>query len=252
MTQDDDGYVDQLIRPASFLLQILSGGEIDQYADAQSKTCSFDSHEFVSLLEQMNKLRDMKTTQRPWERLEPFLSGQIKAYVDELGSMEDYLCIRETFFDIWEITGFPNSERELRYPAHLYDWLGMNSASQHKDEAWSFIEFCLSYATRFSNTSDRFVVTSDAFSRQSHHDYENSIDVMGPALFDGGGTTRFDSTTQEETDFLWEMTKHLYLYEDSNLLRVISEESKAYFGGDISAQEAAERIQNRASLVLGE
>jgi hypothetical protein len=113
-------------------------------------------------------------------------------------------------------------------------------------------EFCLSYATRFSNTSDRFVVTSDAFSRQSHHDYENLIDVMEPALFDGGGTMRFDSTTQEETDFLWEMTKHLYLYEDSNLLRVISEESKAYFAGDISAQEAAERIQNRASLVLGE
>lgn len=75
---------------------------------------------------------------------------------------------------------------------------------------------------------------------------------MEPTLFDGGGTMRFDSTTQEETDFLWEMTKHSYLYEDSNLLRVISEESKAYFAGDISAQEAAERIQNRASLVLGE
>ena len=252
MVQDKDGYVDQTIWQTGFLLQILSGAEIDRYVDTQGKTCSFDSPEFVSLLEQLDRLGDMKQVQKPWERLEPFSSGQISAFVDELGCMEDYLCIRTTFFDTWEITGFPNSRRELRYPAHLYDWLGINSASRHKDEVWGFVEFCLSYASRFSGVSDRFVVTRDAFSRQSRHDYDNLVDVLGSNLLDGGGTTRFDSTTQEETDFLWEVTEHLYLYEDSNLMKVISEESRAYFAGGISAQEAAERIQNRAGLVVGE
>ena len=252
MTQDRDGYIDQTIWPSNFLLQILSGAEMDRYVDPQSKTCSFDSEEFVRLLEQMDQLGDMKSTQRPWERLEPFSSGQIRAFADELGSMEDYLCIRTTFFDTWEITGFPNSGRELRYPAHLYDWLGINSSSQHKDEAWSFVEFCLSYASRFSSFSDRFVVTTKAFSRQSHHDYDIRIYNVTSDLVDGGGTMTFDPITQEETDFLWEMTEHLYLYEDSNLLKVIGEEAGAYFAGDISAEEAAKRIQNRASLVVGE
>ena len=251
MMQDKDGYVDQTIWQTDFLLRILSGAEMDRYVDTQGKTCSFDSQEFVSLLEQLDKLGDMKKVQKYWERLEPFSAGQIRAFVDELGSMGDYLCIRTTFFDTWEITGFPNSKRELRYPAHLYDWLGINSASRHKDEAWGFVEFCLSYASRFSSASDRFVVTRDAFSRQSRHDYDDLIDVIS-VLIDYRGTRRFDSTTQEETDFLWEITEHLYLYEDSNLIKVISEESGAYFAGDISAQEAAERIQNRASLVVGE
>ena len=62
----------------------------------------------------------------------------------------------------------------------------------------------------------------------------------------------FAPATQEETDFLREIPEHLYLYENENLLRVISEEASAFFAGDISAREAAERIQNRASLVLAE
>ena len=48
------------------------------------------------------------------------------------------------------------------------------------------------------------------------------------------------------------MTEHLYLYENPSLMEVINEEASAFFAGDISAKEAAERIQNRASLVIGE
>ena len=48
------------------------------------------------------------------------------------------------------------------------------------------------------------------------------------------------------------MTEHLYFYENENLVQIISEEAGAFFAGDISAQEAADRIQNRANLLLGE
>ena len=44
----------------------------------------------------------------------------------------------------------------------------------------------------------------------------------------------------------------MYFYENKNLFEIISEDASAYFAGGISSQEAAELIQNRADLVLGE
>ena len=76
---------------------------------------------------------------------------------------------------------------------------------------------------------------------------------MGNYFYDSSnGDVIFEPTNQEETDFLREISEHLYLYENQNLLQIISEEADAFFAGDISAEEAAERIQNRASLVLSE
>lgn len=253
MTADENVYADIFVWPESFLIQILSGAEMDHYVDADHKTCSFDSEEFVSLLEELNKLSEMEMVSKKQERFELLRSGNLRVMVDELSCMEDYLCIRESFLDTWEISGFPNSAGQLRYPAKLYDWLGINSASEYKEEAWNFIEFCLSYASRSDDATDRFVVTTDKFRQQTRHDNLDLIFVrMNLFLEDLGGTMEFDATDQEESDFLWEISEHLYLYENENLLRIISEEASAFFKGDISADEAAKRIQNRASLIIAE
>lgn len=253
MAGGDGTYIDCLVYPRYFLLQILTGAEMGRYVDAGNKSCSFDSEEFVGLLEQLAKLGDMQMVMKQTDRFEPIRSGQLMAVVDELDCMGDYLCIRSSFSDAWEIAGFPNSDGELRYPARLCDWLGMNSASRHKEEAWDFIQFCIAYTSRSDNASHRFAVTKNKFYEQTQYKDTDNYLVMGNYFYDSSnGDVIFEPTNQEETDFLREISEHLYLYENQNLLQIISEEADAFFAGDISAEEAAERIQNRASLVLGE
>lgn len=256
--EGEDEYVDMFMWPQTFLTQVLSGAEMDRYVDTENSSCSFDSEEFISLLEQTARLADMQMIMDHRSRFEPFRSGRLSAIVDELGCMGDYLCIRASLSDVADITGYPNSGRELRYPAKLYDWLGINSASEHKEEAWGFVEFCLAYISRSDDVADRFAVTKDKFDRQTRFDGDDgsgslSYQVLGNFfLAPGYGIVDFGPATQEETDFLREIPEHLYLYENENLLRIISEEASAFYAGDISAREAAERIQNRASLVLAE
>ena len=253
MAGDEGTYIDYLVWPNSLLLQILFGAEIDHYIDEENKSCSFDSPEFVNLLERLNPLKDMEMIGAREERAALFHSGQLKAIVEEMNCMEDYLCIREAFSDTVVIAGFPNSEGELRYPATLYDWMGINSASKHKDAAWDFIDFCLSYTSRSDNVADRFTVLKSKFDLQTQYEDDslylvtwNDYDVSGNGLYD------FDPTTQAETELLQGISDHLFYYDNQNLWQIIQEETSAFFAGDISAQEAAKRIQNRANLVLGE
>ena len=157
-----------------FLLQILSGAEMDHYVDESGRSSSFAGKEFVRLLETLDKLSDLNFVSKRVERAELFHAGRLRAVVEEMNCLDDYFCIRSAFSGKGKIAGFPNSAGELRYPAKLYDWLGINSASEHKEEAWGFVEFCLSYTSRSDNFTDRFVVTKDKFQQQISYEESGS------------------------------------------------------------------------------
>lgn len=252
MAQGEDTYIDYLVFPKDLLLQMLFGAEMDHYVDEENKSCSFDSEEFVGFLEKLAALEDLEMIGDRTERATFFHSGQLPVVVEELNCMMDYLCIREAFSGSGRITGFPNSKGEQRYPARLYDWMGINSASEYKEEAWSFIQFCIAYTSHSDNVSDRFVIMEDKFNEQTQFSDREEL-LIWPNDYDyWTGYQKVAPTTQEDSDFLWEVTEHLYLYENPSLMEVINEEASAFFAGDINAKEAAERIQNRASLVIGE
>ena len=253
MTQDEQGYADCLVWPMGLLLSILSGAEMDRYVDEENGSCSFDSKEFVAFLEALAVLDDRERIKEREERAERFQAGELSVIVEELNCLADYFYFRDTFSGTARIVGFPNSRGELRYPANLYDWMGINSASKYKKEAWSFIEFCLSYTSRCDEVNDRFAVTKDMFERQTSH--EETTDRGIKTRNDYGRNflgEKIAATTQEETDFLRGIADHLYFYENSDLMQIIEEEAAAFFAGDIRAEEAAKRIHNRAMLVLGE
>lgn len=233
---------------------ILSAGEIGRYVDETNQSCSFDSEEFIRLLEAVKTLKDLEWMGNWKMRAELFRDRQLTVIREELSCMADYLLMRDTFADCARIVGYPNSDRELRYPVTLYDWLGINNASEHKEEAWSFIEFCLSYTSKADKGSDRFAVTKDTFERQTRFDEETEQGYIFQSIYSGEyfdwENTAF--TTKEETDWLRGLTGHLFYFENDNLMKIITEEAAAYFAGDKSAQEAAKIIQSRVSLLIGE
>lgn len=256
MRQDGEVYIDYIVYPKLLLSQILFGAEMDRYVDEENRSCSFDSEEFVKLLEGLAALKDLEMIGERADRKELFHAGQLPVIVGEMDCLGDYMGVRECFSGVGRIAGFPNSSGELRYPARLCDWMGINSASQYKEDAWGFIEFCLSYTSRCDDVEDRFVVTKSKFEKQTQYERPR-VGFSSPGFGEYSNDVHKNwwevaPTTQEDSDFLWEVTEHLYLYENPSLMEVINEEASAFFAGDITAKEAAERIQNRASLVIGE
>ena len=200
---NEQGYRDWKIWPRSFLIEILFGAEMDRFVDEENHSCSFDSEEFVRLLETFAALSDREAIPDAKERAELFESGRLNVIVEDLNCMGEYFFIRSNFSGLGRIAGFPNSKRELRYPVQLCDWLGINSASKHKEEAWSFIEFCLLNTSCCDVINDRFAVTEDVFERQTRYekttycpiqrnfDYSDKILEWGHSVHDTGGDGLF-------------------------------------------------------------
>lgn len=251
---NEGNYVDYMIWPNVLLNQILSGAEMDRFVDEANKSCSFDSEEFIGLLEGLASLGERQKPGQLTDRADFMHAGKTNVVLGELESMADYLSIRDSFSDVARITGFPTSSGELRYPAELFDWLGINSASEHKSEAWDFIEFCMDYTSRADNVNERFVLTKDKFEQQTQYDTEeyhlvNWFPHYSSVMID---LENLPPVTGEETDFLREISEHLYFYENHRLLQIIEEEAASFFEGQKSAGEAAELIQNRAQMLLNE
>lgn len=56
----------------------------------------------------------------------------------------------------------------------------------------------------------------------------------------------------EQTDALFAESQQLFYYHDRELFNIVMEEAEVYFNGDITAAEAARRIQNRVEIYLAE
>ena len=97
------------------------------------------------------------------------------------------------------------------------------------------------------------MVLKDKFEQQIRYDKSGSYFIWRNDYDENfEGWQEIASVTPEETELLREITEHLYFYENKSLFQIINEEAAAFFDGNISSQEAAERMQNRANLLLGE
>lgn len=165
----------------------------------------------------------------------------------------DYASAEETVAigDMYIFSGYSDG----LYMADQNRMWRINVADGSLEAFFEWQDINLNYTSRCDNLTDRFVVLKDKFMQQicfegvrsgSHYILRNDYDGNWE------GYHELKPVTQEEIEMLRGMTEHIYFYENENLVQIISEEAGAFFAGDISAQEAADRIQNRANLLLGE
>ena len=73
--------------------------------------------------------------------------------------------------------------------------------------------------------------------------------------YNGANEITIDPLTQEECDlfedFIINIKPNTYYYNEE-IYNIITEESNAYFAGDKSAEQTAEIIQNRVSILISE
>lgn len=221
------------------LLAWMSRFALAQFVDWDAGTCSFDSPDFVALLEKCN---EQPSDPEPG-------GGDLGVPDDGLGVLTFTqiqgvinLCFfREGFGGDYSFTGFPNSVGNGSvYSMNLR--FAMASASENKEGVWEFLRFCLLNGD-YEDVGVGIPFAADEIDKQIAL-YMEGIDWYGREV----------KLNQTDVDKFHTLLDNTAMIEgiDQTLLDIISEEAAAYFSGDRTAEDCAARIQSKASIYVSE
>lgn len=234
----------------------------ESYVNWEEGSCSFDSDDFVTLLQKLKKFSNanynISSEGTLAERLHrrEYLTLQVSIYMDS--RMDSYLNIKDVSGNEYEIVGYPGDDNTLQYHM-LYDKMyGMNAASEKKEGAWAFLEYLLSGEVQGELAKTEFPARQDVLEAviQEAIDFEPPENYRGSThnVYTGEKIKGYRPFTEEDGQAVLEMVEHVYRFSvmGADISYILLEEVKYYFDGDKSAKEVAGLIQNRIQLYLDE
>jgi len=241
------------------LLDDLMAGEGGKYIDWESGTCSFDSEDFIRLLQAVREARITGSEAADESGDAGFLAGKYLVADYLISSAAPYAAVRDSLRGYGEFAGYPGSSGGPCYLLHPAAAFGLNSSSLHKEDAWAFLEYLMSEdflahgQLGFPARRDAFEEYLDRNLFRQHGEVNKWTD---PFTREEREDVPVPEVTEEDKAALRFMADHLY-YDDrmagsAEYRKIIWEESGAFFAGEKSAEDAAALIQNRVSLLLEE
>ena len=247
------------------------------FIDFKTGTCSFDSPEFINVLEFCNTLPE-EEEERDWstmsdaemkEESELQMNGvrneKVFLYDMYLSDFQSYVQAKGSQFEGSEMNliGYPTANGSVARVFGMNSFCILNS-SEHKDICWEFIK---QFFTEDYQTSQFFYgvpglkkvldkkldeTMEDPYwvdENGKKNTYKNTYQIDGK-------TVEIPNLTKEERDELAAYIESIgagigYSYNEE-IDGIINEEVTAYFKGERSAQEAADLIQNRVSILVSE
>lgn len=242
------------------------------FVDVKNKTCSFNSPDFIQLLEFCNTFRDAKENEsmevvtyddKYWaERDFQYINDKVALNQTWISSIRDAYQQRISNFDDAQVTriGFPTSTGNGG-SFSAYNTVAMSANSKHKDICWEFMQYMLSDEYQ-ENLSWSLPVSRKAFAKLTEeamkpetYTDENGEEVEMPmTIWRGDESIEIPTMPQSFADELEAYIESITTctYYDSQIYDIISEETEMYFSGDQTAEKAAEMIQSRVTLYLSE
>lgn len=255
--------------------QILS--ELKLYMEAfinwEERTCSFDSAEFIALLEDLKALSsyryeavDRFATPAELLRGKIYLTSSVSLSMSS--GMRDYRDVRDAFGDNYEIAGMPTADGSLRYSLVYDEMYGMNAASGKKEGAWAFLEYLLSeeyqkpYLPKepegYNNRIGlRFPARKDSLEQglQANIDFVDDKVVYVQNRYTLENQEGYAGFTEEDKRAVQRIIDNAYRSSfpvDYILIGIMFEEAEPFFQGQKSAQDVVKIIQSKLSLYLME
>lgn len=133
--------------------------------------------------------------------------------------------------------------------------LSINRASDNKEGAWAFIEFLLSddIQTSLSNNTlyTRLPVKKESYYRAGQEQVDNPTSFIINSLGVEAGT---EGVTKEQVQEYASLLEHSMIdnYNTKPIIKIIEEETDAFFLGEKTMEEVNTIIQNRVQLYLNE
>ncbi|MDE5854988.1 MAG: hypothetical protein K2H19_08015, partial [Ruminococcus sp.] len=235
---------------------------LEEFVDYKNGTASFDSPEFIELLEFCNSF---DYAERGIKGDTDFNSPNFVTPHPILGIWNFHQFIKETD----TLVGYPSSDGTGAYidTSHSYNFAINKSSSAEKQEgAWNFIR---RFADEEYQTSE-YVYYDDSGKEAFYHDEagipinDNVFEKMSKEIMDGkiyssiissqGQEYDIGLPTQEEYNRLVKYISNVKRKKiiDNSLWRIIDDDIDAYFKGEKTIEETVEIIQNRVSIMVSE
>ena len=233
---------------------------IEDFIDTEKATTNFDSPEFIKLLEFCNRFADTgvegnKDSMMEYEAYitdkESWLKNdRIYLWEQNLSMPSDYNFTKSYFADNADMTfvGYPSSNgKGGRIVPSMT--MAITETCQDKEGAWEFIKFCLDQTNTVD--SDGLTCCGLPVLREA---YENYLDSEMHSEHTASGNP-IPSLSQEDRDFLSDYILScdtMGSMADDDVINICAEEAGEYFAGERSAEETAQIIQSRVSILISE
>ncbi|MBR4627388.1 MAG: extracellular solute-binding protein [Ruminococcus sp.] len=270
-----------------WLLEIIVRG-MNELVDYDKAECYFDSDEFVKVLEFCNRFAESQNVPEDkaeadaywrdkvtWTKLDrsPLYMGMIMGYSGTLES--EFSSIKYVDFGGEDFTfvGAPTSDGHGGKIEPLGEFAILDTCSD-KNGAWQFVRQFFTKETQANHEPgeapdykkafpiQQMRVRKDCFEEwieQNKYCYEYSDEEQKWVKTDHTYWEHRDTTLYAPTDEELEDYRRYLLSCDTldneiapDIMSICKEEADAYFHGDCTAKQAAERIQSRCSILLSE
>jgi len=265
--QPDAGIFSETDTKTGILNQCL-GYNLDSFMDWNNKTCSFDSEEFISILEfantfpaEMDPNYDWATAESEYSRLMNGKQLMTTCYISSFGDLQVQYAFHGG--DV-NFIGFP-SANGTGSCFNLGSTISISSACKDPTSAWQFVRRLLleehqtdEHMWNFPTNKASFdAYVEQAMTPQYYTDPETGEQVEQSTMGYGiGNDFQVDIYAMKQPEYdaflkLYNSVKTVYSY-DQEIMNIILEECEFFFAGQKTAADTANIIQNRLSLYLAE
>ncbi len=253
----------------STCLQYSSGAFIDYSAGK----CSFDSQEFLDILEFANMFpAENEYNEEDESTPKKLSSGSMLLYSTSVYSMEEFQMNCLMFNEPVTFIGYPTMDGSSGNYINGSNCYAITTKCSAPDGAWAFIESLLQYEPQPEwGSANNFSIRKDMLEESFAKAMEDNVatDTDGNPILDENGEPQvYPKTTWGWDD--WEAEIYAATPEqvqqirdlmdnskaavssDQTILNMILEEASPYFEGQKSAEEVAGVIQSRVQIYISE
>lgn len=239
-------------------------GMADQFIDWETGECSFDSKEFIELLEMANSFPaeydyDGQTLST-WEKLQ---SGKVLLYGESFYEISGYQIVGKLFDAKTIVLGYPGAKGNGALIQNTDSALAISNDSPNKEAAWEFVKYMISEEYQSNYISWQNPIHKGAFDKMmekakkaEYYTDENGNKVESAKMtygWDDFEISVYAATDEEVAEYkaILEGAETL-AYNNGDVMTMINEEVAPFFDGKKSAEEVAKIIQGRVKIFVNE
>lgn len=225
--------------------------QLSEFVDYETGTCSFDSEEFISLLDWFGSFPEKAAIQDDYA----FREDRALLYPTQISSLKSCHATGQVVFGNADVTltGMPIGDEGNGGVFAPLTLITVSSSSQYKEEIWEFIKFCLREENQLSDDFG-LPVNRNALSAVMQQDQQTPTEMNKSTYSYGNLSEEVTAATAEEAAELTAYIDGITVcgIPDDFIYNIVTEETGRFFAGDCTAEDAARIIQSRVSLYLAE
>lgn len=247
-----------------YWLYLALQGTIEKFVDWETGECSFESEEFISILEMANQFpEEYDYENQTMSTPKKLQSGNILLYGDSYSDITGYQVTKALFDEEITVVGYPGVAGNGGLIQNMSSLFAIAEDSDQKEGAWEFVKYMISEDYQCNYVSWYNPIHKAAFEEQMKeateietYTDENGEEVEAPQMTYGWEDFEisvYHATEEEVAEYreILEGATTLAAYEE-DIMTMINEEVEPFFEGQKSAQDVAKIIQGRVKIYVNE